>query len=115
VKGRNTGSERSKIGFRFRQGKPHLHVKCSSCDEENEFAWRDLVAGSKLRCSCGEFLAYLDARMFARLRDRLERFFGTMRSRPRSLYWNPLAMPWFHHDQHDEQQEQREQEEAARD
>lgn len=115
MKDQSTGSDRSKIGFRFRQGKPHLHVKCSSCEEENEYAWRDLVSGSKLRCACGAFLAYLDARMFTHLRERLERFFNTMRSRPQSLYRNPLAMPWFHHDQHHEQDDEREPDETASD
>jgi hypothetical protein len=105
MKGRITGSERPKIGFRFRQGKPHLHVKCSSCDSENEYAWRDLISGSKLRCACGNFLEYLDAHLFSRLRDRLERFFTTMRSRPGSLYWNPLTMPWLHHDEEPEEAE----------
>jgi len=105
VKGRSTGSERPKIGFRFKQGKPYLHVKCSSCDSENEYAWRDLISGSKLRCACGNFLEYLDTRLFASLRDRLERLFATMRSRPSSLYWNPLTMPWLRHDEEHKQPE----------
>jgi len=44
-------------------------------------------------------MLWLNARVFAQLRQRLERLLATMRSRPDSTHWNPLSMLFFHHEE----------------